>query len=265
MPVSTYDTFVVMGGRYGVLSVGFYFLSILSCGAVETDLGVAGFLRGKSPAGILEGQAGASQVAWGDPGAGPMFGYIRASGSLRTSGLANGYRAQLDAYPVSFFGVSAGTQGLHRASDAPSVNCEGLDCRGWVRSRYLQVRGVFRFGEVFGQAYFQRDFFSDGGAGVPLFEPMTMLALDPLGDRVNSWNGVLGYQVNPEWALGGLYLGASSGVFNGKSENELLFARWKPSDVTYTFAVGRVSSSVVGVGPQALVMIAWWPKARVGY
>lgn len=243
------------------------FLGSLSvCHAIETDLGVTGFARANSLAGIVEGQAGASQLLWGDSNAGPMFGYIRASGTLRSSIVTNGYRAQFEAYPVSFLGVTAGAQGLHRLAPAPAIDCDIRECKGWVQSNYIQARAVFRAGEFFGQAYVQRDvFLRQEGKTLPIFEPMMMLGLASAGDQVTTWNAVLGYQLTPEWSGGVVYMTAESDKTREKTLHEMLFARWKPAEITYNLAIGRVNSNVVGVGPQVLLSVAWWPKARIGY
>jgi hypothetical protein len=204
--------------------------------AIETDYGITGVARMNTPAALVDFQAGAS----------------------------NGYRAQLEFYPISLIGLNVGTQGLHRLVDAPSIDCESYECGGWVQSHFIQARAVIGAGKFFGQVLFHRDFYLERkNVNRPIFDPVTLLPL--LGDdRSDSWTGLAGYTFTPEWSAGLLYMSAKASLSEGKAEHMAAFARWKPSEFTYTLALGRANSTVNGVGPQALFMFGWWPKPKVG-
>lgn len=234
--------------------------------AVETDFGLIALGRLRTPAFIVEAQGGASQVLWGDPATNPIFGYVRASGGARTSGVANGYRAQLELYPVSLLGVTVGTQGLYRSVDAPGVDCARYECRGWVQSHYLQFRSVVGFSGNFAQILYQRDFYEDRPSlAIPLFDSVTLLPLQGTGDHARSWTAVVGRNFAPHWAGGALWMHSKSPTTRAHSASAALFARWTPAEVTYTLGIGRGNSSVAGVGAQALATLSWWPKPRVGF
>ncbi len=234
--------------------------------AAESDFGVVALGRLKTPAFIAEAQGGLTQVLWGDPETNPIFGYVRGSAAARTSGVANGYRAQLEIYPVSLLGLTLGTQGLYRSVDAPGVDCVSYECRGWVQSHYLQIRSVIGFAGNFAQIQYQRDFFEARATlPIPLFDSMTMLPLVGSGDRARSWTAVLGRNFTPTWAGGALWLHSKSPVTRTHTGNSAIFARWTPADLAYTLALGRADSTIAGVGAQALVTVSWWPKPRVGF
>lgn len=241
-------------------------LVIPSSYALDTDLGVNAFARSTKLAAVLEGQGGVSQVLWGSAGAGPNFGYVRASAALRTSGLANGYRAQLEVYPISIFGITLGRQYLSRFADAPGIDCTRFDCGTDVISHYLQFRSVFKFGNIFGQVTFQKDIFDDHYYSLPrVFEPTNQYAIDRNGDYGTTWGVVTGYEINPKWSAGIAYLTSHAKVTNQDSMSILGFAKWKPSEITYALTLGAIDTDVIGSAPQVAFTLSWWPKARIGF
>ena len=242
------------------------FLLSTSAFALDTDLGFAAFMRTTKLSGAVEAQAGLSQVVWGNAGTDPLYGYVRASLAGRTAGTAWGYRAQLELYPVSIFGITLGRQALARFSDAPNINCTAIDCGVDVTSDFLQIKGLFKVQDTFGQIIFQRDLFEKQYYSKPtVFEPVNQIGIDANGDYGTTWNLITGYQIDPQWSGGVIYSHANASITNHNSQSELLFARWKPADINYTLAVGRVQTSVIGVGTQAAFTLSWWPKAKIGY
>lgn len=234
--------------------------------AFDTDLGINASMRTTKLSGAGEIQGGLSQVIWGTPGMNPNFGYTRLSAAFRSAGLANGYRAQLEMYPISVFGITLGRQGLMRLSNAPGIDCTRYDCSVDVASNYLQMRGVFKVSEVFGQVIFQRDIYSNQYYSLPLvFEPMNQLAISSGGDYTTTWTVVTGYEINPVWSSGIVYQHSNAENTGYNMQSELLFARYKPANTTYSLAVGRVGTTVFGVGPQVAFTLSWWPKARIGF
>ncbi len=234
--------------------------------ALDTDLGFAASARTTKLAGAFEAQGGLSQVIWGSAGPEPLFGYVRASAAIRTSGMANGYRAQLELYPISIFGITLGRQALSRLSDAPGIDCTRIDCGVDVTSNYLQLRSVFKVREIFGQVTFQRDIFEKQYYSKPtVFDPINQIGIDAQGDFGTTWNAVTGYEIDPAWSSGVVYMHSNADITGHNSQSELIFVRWKPENTTYGIAFGRVQTSVIGVGAQFAFTLSWWPKARIGF
>jgi hypothetical protein len=118
-----------------------FLFAITSWAKVDLNMG----LQGRTVPGIgaeLYADSGYNLLLWGRKkrSRDVLYGLIRPSFSLSTSGVINSAKAELEVFPISFLGISAGRQYSYANFDFPFFNCEEISCHGeftrdWVTSK----------------------------------------------------------------------------------------------------------------------------------
>ncbi len=87
----------------------------------------------------LRGEVGYAQTIWGEGNRqNPLYGMIRSSIRLQTSGLINSAEAKLEFFPISFLGLYVGKSIMNRgASELDGFNCDVIICKNSKIERNL--------------------------------------------------------------------------------------------------------------------------------
>ncbi len=148
------------------------------------------------------GTLGYGQKLWGSE-SGPMYGYVRPSAYVQTSGVINGAGVQLDFFPVSFFGFYGGSKKIKRSTDdLGSYNCSTTICNGTMSRNYigsklgLALKNFFLF--VDGK---KEDVEVDDRLGVFAEETGTLLGQSG-GDKLTQITGISGFELSDTFSLG---------------------------------------------------------------
>lgn len=210
-----------------------------------------------------EANAGYGLLLWGEAST-PLYGYFRPSVTLASSSTLTG-TAALDFYPVSFLGFTIGNTYNNRLADLPSINCEKADCRNWLNFNFMRARLLGKFGSFVTSLQYEKRIYDSNDDKTKSFgEGSYVVLLAPQDEVSETWQAIVGYKFTEQFAAG-----INSEYFRThKSEEheemQLLFAKRKIQEWTYTVGLGRFASSQFGIGPQAVFIITWTGLEKIG-
>jgi hypothetical protein len=95
----------------------------------------------------LYAESGYNFVVWGkkeDP-KDFLYGLLRPSFGVSTSGVINSIKGELEFFPISFLGFAAGRQILHSNYEFPFLNCDEVTCRGEYIRNYVESKMVLGY------------------------------------------------------------------------------------------------------------------------
>jgi len=173
------------------------------------------------------GTIGYGQKLWGSE-SGPLYGYIRPSAYVQTSGVINGAGVQLDIFPVSFLGFYGGSKKIKRGTDElGSFNCLTTICNGTMTRNYIGSKLGLAFKNVFLFIEGKSESVEvDDRAGVFAEETGTLLGQSG-GDKLTQVTGITGYEISKEFSLGVLVQHSQMKELKNKSVMSLGISRMK--------------------------------------
>jgi hypothetical protein len=130
-----------------------YFLVMLfSCFsfAKKTNFDLSAGLQGRTLPSVgaeLYVESGYNQLLWGNKkkSTDVIFGMVRPVIGLSTSGVINVAKAELEFFPISFIGLTAGRQYIHSSFDFPFFNCEVVTCKGEFERNYIESKIILGY------------------------------------------------------------------------------------------------------------------------
>ncbi len=199
-----------------------------------------GLLGRTHPGGVqFVGQAGVSTPLWGETDTW-KYGYARLATNFATSAVINRVGIEVQVFPISILGFSAGYDTEARAYLPNYIDCNTLECIGRVDRKFLKAVMVGAYKKVvfsmLGRYEEVRSYFGDQ----PLFyDEVTLLAGKSGGEHFLTLNPALLYTLTSEYKVGFTTLYARA-IDTGGSSN-----LYGP---IVSFAKGRNWSGVVGGG-----------------
>ncbi|MBH47352.1 MAG: hypothetical protein CME71_04185 [Halobacteriovorax sp.] len=180
------------------------------------------------PMGLFaSGTVGYSFKTWDKSDVNPaLYGYVRPSATIQTSGPVNQVRAQLDIAPVAFANFYGGTAIVNRDyNDLDTFNCDTVICRAKMFRQYVGFKMALKFKSIFlvTDHRFERVKVSEK-RGVFAEEMGTLLGAgsdDVL--RVNQL--IVGVDLNEKWSAGGMVVANAMEKFTNSSRMQLGFVR----------------------------------------
>ncbi|EQC43598.1 hypothetical protein [Bacteriovorax sp. Seq25_V] len=186
-----------------------------------------------------------------------LYGYVRPAINLQTSALINQASAQVDFFPVSFFGFYAGkTIGAKSTKKLQGFDCDTIKCDGGVSKSYIGTSLALAYkGVKFVSNYRRTTMDLDNHQGYFGEEFSNLIGLDK--DRLSAYTGVLGYDLNPENFLAALYINNKMKNTGQTSQMKMMLYQYKPKNIAYQAAMGifenRHGSELFSV----LLMFKW--------
>lgn len=126
------------------------FLSSLAAFATPTKFDFSAGLQGRTLPSLgaeLYAESGYNLIVWGkkeDP-KDVLYGLVRPSFGVSTSGVINSIKGELEFFPISFLGFAAGRQILHSNYEFPFLNCDEVTCRGEYIRNYVESKMVLGY------------------------------------------------------------------------------------------------------------------------
>jgi hypothetical protein len=125
----------------------FFLFYSLNCLSSVTNFDLSAGIQGRtlpSVGGELYLESGYNQIIWGKRKSSKdvLFGLIRPSLGLSTSGVINVAKAELEFFPISFIGITAGRQYIHSNFEFPFFNCEAVTCKGEFERNYVEGKMI---------------------------------------------------------------------------------------------------------------------------
>lgn len=219
------------------------------------------------PLGVAaQAEVGWSEWIWGEKSASnPVnYGYSRAWARYAGSGLVNRVEAGVTVSPWAPIALDAGASVRIRLIDRfATVDCDGLQCSGWVSASFLRVRSTLGFNGFFVLPIFMWEHMTPsnntpGYSGQGFVDEQSALVGSAGGDVRREWMLIAGASLSPVWRAGYLY--QSSNMLHAGSSNRLdalfvghdLKPEWR-----LLGGLGLYQSSTWSQGPTAFVRVQW--------
>ena len=183
---------------------------------------------------------GTSVKLWGDSD-NWKYGYLRGAVNLATSAVVNRAGVELQFYPISILGFSAGYDWGVRAFTPKFLNCSIFECDGRVDRRYLKVNAVAAYRRFIFAGWMRYEELKAFHTPKPFFDEVTLLVGKNSGERVVTYNPALLYSIDPTWKVGAMSLYSHALDSGGYSHLYGPVVNW-----TSTSFVGEPQISVIG-------------------
>jgi hypothetical protein len=148
------------------------------------------------------GSIGVNEALWGDTKSW-QYGYLRGAFNASTSAVINRGGFELQFFPISILGFSAGYDWGYRSYTPKYLDCNLHECSGRVDRAYLKANFVAGYDRYIVVANARYDHLHAFDTAKPtFFDEMTLLVGRSSGERVMTWNPVLLYTIDPQWKVG---------------------------------------------------------------
>lgn len=120
-----------------------FFLSVFSWAKFDLSTGLQGRTLPTIGAEVYA-DSGYNFVFWGkkeDP-KDFLYGLIRPSVGVSSSGVINGAKAELEFFPISILGITVGRQIINSNFEFPFFDCDEVNCKGEFQRNYVEGKAV---------------------------------------------------------------------------------------------------------------------------
>jgi hypothetical protein len=129
---------------------------------------------------------GYNAVLYGEPESSILYGLIRPNVKFTTIGIYNGAQAEIEVFPISFFGFKAGSSAYSNASEYSVPDCETLRCIGGFYYNYTSAHIALGAYGFFVRADYTIDKLSQEEANENFYEPSSTLIAQAAGDNLTT-------------------------------------------------------------------------------
>lgn len=222
--------------------------------------------RTRALAAQLEATGGYGWVMWGEENSeNPMYGYVRPNLSVRGPSSLTGV-AGVDIYPLSFLGFTIGRQYMRRLVEQPEIDCDRLECEGWLNHTFLRARAVGEYAGFFAMLTFEKtDYDAFKSLARPVFQSNNAVVQNANGDRGDDWNLAIGYNLNEEWRVGVSGQEFRTEITRNHQDQQLLFVGWKRDKWECLGGIGRFASTPLGATAQLAGSCSWNLFPKIGF
>jgi hypothetical protein len=196
---------------------------------------------------VVDIESGYNMVFWGaGDKKNPLYGLIRPSIKIGSSGVINAYDARFEFYPISFISIAAGHKYIKSEWDEFNFyDCEQVRCTGETRRDYVEFKMAMGFAGVttVGKVLASRNSYSDPeNLSQPVAEFRFAALASPGSDEMYNSQYILGYN-----AFGGM-IGIMADYIKFENSEEtynmdLLIYTHKKNNSTYVWGLGQFISS----------------------
>lgn len=235
----------------------------------EIDYRFETFARSTPVGAYLRGEIGYAQTLWGEGKRdNPLYGMIRPSVRLQTSGIINSADAKIEFYPISFLGFYVGKSFMSRqAKNLDGFNCEAIICKASQISRNLWgAQMALKLGPFFSIVRYQ--FHSTtikDKQGVGYAEEQGTLIGSGTKDTLLQALHVIGYQYNPKEALAILF--KRNFTRNSRLDSTMTTLLWrkqlsykKENDATFMIGPGAFHTYQGSTHPTVMALLQYNPR-----
>ncbi|MGE0528497.1 MAG: hypothetical protein AB7G93_12840 [Bdellovibrionales bacterium] len=254
------DHFRWLWPTFVVLSL---FMGYIDRARGEWDLSVGATTRTYPLSGVIEAQTGYGALLWGDKGS-PFYGYTRARLDTSSAIHYNSLGAAIEFFPLAFVGMRAGGEAVQNDRKYTAYECGQVNCLGRFYRTFAEAELSLGAGSLFVQGRWRREHWTqkEPAAG-DFMEPTSGLVMRSQGDFQTVYQGLMGVNLNPAWAiLAGLrYATNDEGDF---SRFPFALARWRPGAFQVAAGGGVFESSEKSRDLSALLQLSWEIAPSIG-
>jgi len=143
----------------------------------------------------IVGTGGWNARLWGDDHTW-KYGYVRAALNLATSAVVNRVGGELQFFPISIFGISAGYDWGTRNYTAKYLDCNVVECNGRLDRKFLKVNAVMAYSGVVFSFLGRYENLRAPVAHKPFFDEVTLLTGNSSGENTLTLNPALLYTLS---------------------------------------------------------------------
>lgn len=220
--------------------------------------------------GLLYARAGYGQLLWQNEDQEAetpwQFGYIRPYAELNIAGVLNRGAVGLEIFPVSIFGITAGSGYSHRnATYFQDFDC-GTDvmCNEGLQYSFLQARAIGAYKDFLLVVTGKYEAFRANKSDLPFYEEMSYLVGNPGKDDLKTLQALAGYKLSDLWTVG--TLGIFQNFIHSESNNSQVFAfaRYKEGFWTGDLGLGHYKSTHQDGRPAVFLSVTYTGIKSIG-
>lgn len=264
-------------GIFLLVFISFSFGAAIEASAREVGpdwkAAVAGRTRPLGAAVFAEG--GYNISLWGDvKGEGNFwYGYLRPSLSVAASSVVGEGEAELQLYPVSFFGLFLGrSYAVRSESRSRYADCWNVICGGRLRGDYGGLHFIAGVGSIFWRSRAESRDLRPSEDSRDFYEDKVALVLNRGYDRVITHSHTLGYRFpsGGDSGAGGSVVGIAFSrtdivLRDGFSEQTSLIFAHPWNEVRWAYSVGVYRSSALDAGLSVGISVVWRGRPGLGF
>jgi hypothetical protein len=195
----------------------------------------------------FQGTAGYSHRLWGDT-ATWKYGYIRAAANLATSVVINRVGGELQFFPISIVGISAGYDLGVRNFTMRFLDCSLYACNGILERRFIKLNAVGAYQGVIFSFLMRYENIRAPEATKPLFDEVTLLVGRASGEDTITLNPALLYTIDSTWKVGATSIYSRAVDTGGYTNLYGPVVSWARDEWNIFFGAGLNRSPVVHSG-----------------
>lgn len=219
-----------------------YFLLLLSSLTLWAKFDLNYGLQGRTLPGLgaeLYADSGYGQLLWGKKETPQdfLYGLVRPSVGVSTSGVINSAKAELELFPISILGFAVGRQYMNSNFEFPFLDCDAVTCKGEYQRNYVETKMVLGYKGWIVLGNYKVDTLLSPDEDVPMADWRNVIVGEP-GEEV---------QIDKKLMIGKLFSNKMLGVlientrFEGSGERKESFAgvyQVRHKDTMYMMGVG---------------------------
>jgi hypothetical protein len=221
-----------------ITSLLLYFIISMSSAQAVYDYSSHFITRSFPIAMVLRNNVGTGYKFW-EGGHKALYGYVRAGANLDTSAVVNTVGGQIDLFPISFLGFSAGSTRTYRNFDPIQFDCEKIECRGDVKRNFVAAKMGLAFGPVYLMAHgerFQQELANPTGR--QFADEQTSLIARAEGDELERLSATLGFNLSDGYSIAGHFVHQEMIENKNISQMKLLIVRKQNGAWSYVAGAG---------------------------
>ncbi|MBI2522236.1 MAG: hypothetical protein HYV97_17585 [Bdellovibrio sp.] len=243
-------------------AISIIFINLCPASYAQVDMGIESLIRSFPQAVYLKATGGYSASLWEKRDKSPvLYGFVRPMASVRTSGIINAFDGRLEIYPISFFGIVGGRETvLRQAKSLDTFDCASIDCQGRVYKDYFGGRMALKFKSTFLMADMRTMALSFNHSNRRFSEELSTLEAGPSKDRLVNFIGIVGQEINDQYAAALLHMENSMQNTSQKSSMTFLLMQKKLQSQTFLTGPGLFKTRTDSQIFSLLFLWNWKPE-----
>ncbi len=242
--------------------LGLLFFGSFSIAAVTYDSHVQGLYRSFPGAVAVSVDGGAAWKLWDKEGV--LYGYIRPNINFQTSGVTNQLRAQLDIFPVSFFGFVIGMAWNKRDyEEFSSFTCSEVNCSGQIRRSYVGHNMALAYKNFFLVSKWKVERVEMTDRSGTFVDVRASLLARSRYDQHLEGQVIAGYKIGDQHSLGVLSIYNSMKYFDNNSSMWMGFHRYEWDKWSLLSGVGFMDTRLNKRVGSMMLILRWTPEKGI--
>jgi hypothetical protein len=240
--------------------------SPINRGPAGLDYSATGGFR-TIPLGLaVSGTVGYGKLLWGEKSSKNeiLYGYLRPSFRLQTSGVVTVLDTRLDLAPVAPLIFSLGHNDSFRAADFGKIDCVNNACKGRLARNYFRAQAMIGAQGAFLVGILRYDWVKSSKETLGFYDEAVSILGAVAKDRSRSADLIIGYTFLPNHVVGAMWSSALMRT-SGQSHNLYsAFYRMTQGKWDFSAGIGSYRSTLQTSSPTLFVSTTWTGLKSIG-